>query len=584
MRPCGSFSNKFFTALFLLAIAIFVRQFKWRNISGDIRRVIKFLSRLELSYRPLPQKMPGPRVIVGFGGCVDLRIRAIPLLSSLGWHPPNATMEQLRGYTHTDALDSTETVLMSFASAFISGAAVERVLLNDALFDQLLHAATNILPEELRNDFHAPLSPDPCPERPHATASGSFSLGGNALVMAVRLAREGADVALAARLSPRMRASLPPEIRILEAPANFGLHSVPKEDVHLILEYDAGESWDGLIAPRANRYILVRDEENPRLSGLWPDLLDVWRDSVLHTPSHGKPRRSPTRDIFPDLVVVGGLQVMDQLNSAHAPATLSPPLFISNSPGLNEQELPNLASLVSNGTVTSISSAYPRAAHMIDAVRTVWASLTDRNLPRVNSAVGARWRRLSRIHLHTIAHQFLIVRRPAHGGESARRYLDSVRNAGGLPARVTDVGLAWPFTRAAVAKASLIANRYTCGSSTIDPKKTVLLVDDSFAVTADPDKWGPSISHLSKPSEGDIPRIHFNATDPVTCWTEPEPTLPGHSDQRHPDEVGLSDFATHVEICVSPVLVCSKVIRTVGAGDNISAGALRVQLKSRAQG
>ncbi len=101
-------------------------------------------------------------------------------------------------------------------------------------------------------------------------------------------------------------------------------------------------------------------------------------------------------------------------------------------------------------------------------------------------------------------------------------------------------------------------------------------MDDSFSVTADPDRWPSTLL----PDKSSIRRIQFNSTAPVSCWFEEEPSLrfegggtPGGAPQSSPGQV-----ETHVEVCVAPVPVCRRVTRTVGGGDNISAGALRAQL------
>ncbi|VDQ02093.1 unnamed protein product [Trichobilharzia regenti] len=239
--------------------------------------------------------------------------------------------------------------------------------------------------------------------------------------------------------------------------------------------------------------------------------------------------------------------------------------------------MPNLVSLLSNNTVTHISTAYPRAANMLDNMRSVWAYMNDPNLPRVNSASGPKWRRLSRLHLHSLAHQIIMVRRHSKGGAVAREQLKAHQSSGILPPRRSDIGLAWPFTRAAVAKASLIAHRHTCAASSIDPVKTRLLVDDSFAVTADPITWKSALQNNNQ-----IPRIKFNHSEPVACWTEPEPRIQSeHNQSDLENSIRELPFDTQIEICIAPVLVCSQVKQTAGAGDNISAAALRTQIVSR---
>ena len=51
------------------------------------------------------------------------------------------------------------------------------------------------------------------------------------------------------------------------------------DPIHLILEYQKGQRLGDMVAPRANRYILVHDPLNARLAGLEP-LRDYLR---LHT-------------------------------------------------------------------------------------------------------------------------------------------------------------------------------------------------------------------------------------------------------------------------------------------------------------
>ncbi|KER24938.1 hypothetical protein T265_07502 [Opisthorchis viverrini] len=671
----------FLAVLAALAI-VFLQSVWWYGVPGDILRVIKSLVRLEHSYRPLPQKNPGPKVLVGFGACVDLKVRAIPLLNQMGWSPPMVPLNELRAYNHSTELSSVRDVILSFASAFTAGAAVERLLHDSNLFRELVKTAASLVPPHLQNKFQSTIASDMDQRLSMFSADSAtayWALGGNAPVMAVRLAREGAEVSLAARLSPMELEQLPRGITPLMAPAAFGLPEIPEDDIHLIMEYDAGEQWGPFVAPRANRYILLHDQENPRLSGLWPGLLGSWQSKVAKQSSGSASFNASSqhaKSVFPDLVVVSGLQVMDNWAAGNAPELLSTLMciallcrvrihacsvspfrilpsdvrqsrlielqnFLSQLPsetlvhfemasfvnqtfasdmvrklmpyvdsivfntdaslaasptggdhavpilkGLNEQELPNLTSLLSSGSTTSISSAYPRVAHMLDEMRTVWATMTDPNLPRVPSASGPGWRRLSRIHLHTIAYQIIMVRRHIRGGAEARKQLDATVKMGGMPARRADVGLAWPFARAAAAKASLIAHRHTCCASAIDPVKTRILMDDSFAVTADPERWKSALrgSHQSGiRGSHNVPRVHFNETAPVFCWTEPEPQLSDTGEFGRSAEGNLPTipFDTQVEFCIAPVLVCSTVRQTVGAGDNISAGALRAQLTAR---
>ncbi|KAL7057223.1 hypothetical protein AAHC03_019171 [Spirometra sp. Aus1] len=561
MQCTKSRSYAIYGSVFVALLAILGGILLRRSFSADIPQVLSALQKLESSYRPLPQPHPGPLVLVGFGGCTDINVDAIGFFESLGADPslPTTIRPEFDGHVGLNSLDD---VLAEFTEMFASGAAAERYVANKTLFNLLVEHATSLV------------TPNTTVDTGSGTNSGRpsayFSLGGNAPVMAQRLAREGAEVTLVARLSPRERAALPNGLRVISAPPAFGLPDVPLSDVHLILEYERGSRWRNFTAPRANRYILIRDEENPRLSSLWSGLLPTWRGSAK-LGLLGRGTQST-----PDLFVVSGLQTMDNsalnpdirperldhlkwfLSTQLTPATLVhfemasfiETAFVVNltrsilpyvdSIGLNEQELPNLVSLLSVGRVISHASvSTPRAAAMLDGMREVWSILTDPALPRV----GPSRRRLSRIHLHTLGYQIIIVRRPVDLVQA--RKLEEAADANGEEINIAELGRAWPFTRAAAAKASLIAHRHTCATASIDP---VL-------------------------------------TPPVSCWYEPEPAVAAGTSARpasSPTSSASRRVETRVEICVAPVPVCSKVTRTVGAGDNISAGALRAQLTTRA--
>ncbi|KAM7539115.1 hypothetical protein Aperf_G00000056871 [Anoplocephala perfoliata] len=549
-----------------------------------VEYVLSSLTHLESAYHPFPQPGPGPLVIVGFGGCTDITVNAITFLESLGVNSTDTTQQFGRQEKSPVELNSLDDVVEEFTEMFAAGAAAERYVKNQKLFEYLVAQATASAanPDQLKKNA----------ER------GYLSLGGNAPVMASRLAREGAEVTLASRLSAKEIQALPPKIKVLKAPSAFGLPETPKTDVHLVMEFDKGTVWRNITAPRANRYILIQDEENPRLSSLWPDLIPSW----LKFGNRGGSALPDDGSSYPDLFVLGGLQTMD--NAVISPdirgerlealkhfltvelpratlvhfemASFVEAAFVANltrtiipyvdSIGLNEQELPNLRSLLVEGRVAfQASVSTPRAAVMLDGMREIWSALTDTSqLPRV----GVGLRRLSRLHLHTLGYQIIMVRRPGAGVEYDSDLVarsmedpDFVFKGG-----ATELGLAWPYAKAAAAKASLIAHRHTCASANVDPELTRLLMDDSFAVTADPDRW-PSAPRGSPSSQ--IPRIKFDPNSPVSCWFEHEPGAVS------------TDARTRVEICVAPVPVCRKVVRTVGGGDNISAAALRTQVVGR---
>ena len=339
------------------------------------------------------------------------------------------------------------------------------------------------------------------------------ALGGNAPVMANRLAREGCSVLLGAKMSGEAAKQLHNGVRLAG-----NITTDHHDDVHLIMEYDKGEQWGRYEAPRANRFIIHSDYSNLMLESLSDFILEVVT-------------------FQPNLVVIGGLQMMDnfpfdlEIRSRKIQelktflmslpkstlvhfemASLVEEFFLKeiinelfphvDSLGMNEQELANLAGLMTGKNVTTVTDANPRVASALDDMRTLIFSLKD---------IQKGYRTISRLHIHTLAYQAIITREDSK----------------------------WKHTASAAAKASLTASRYVCGSHVVDPEKMRLILDQSFSAS------------VVVGSE----RVMVNEDDPVSCWNEKE-----------------------YNICVAPNLVCTKIIQTGGAGDNISAVGIASQI------
>lgn len=430
-----------------------------------------------------------PKVAIGFGGCADLLVDGVSLLNKIGLIPAAQPL-------HHDYLENTEQLAQSFAYFFAPGAAAERFMINDTLFSELVEASRDI-------------------------PGNRWSVGGNAPVMAGRLAKEGCDVLLGGSFSPDFTDVLSEHItvagKVLEEP-----------DIHLILEYPVGATWGDYSSRRANRYIIHSDDHNPYL-----DSMEEFAEKIT--------------DFQPDLLVVGGLQMMDSFpfqtgerdallsrlnnlissSSAKLGAHFEMASFVeesimedllhyvipyADSLGMNEQELPNLLSLLKGSNITVLSDPNPRVATVLDQMREVYRILNQRYQHVVRTEGDKTSAKpLTRLHVHTLAFQAMIVTR----------------------------GSQWKNTMSATAKASLTANRHVCGSNDIDLSKARLIMDDSFSVSR---------------QEGSQ-RIPLQESRPVSCW------------QEH-------DY----EICVAPVLVCTEVYQTAGGGDNISAAGLVLQI------
>ena len=75
----------------------------------------------------------------------------------------------------------------------------------------------------------------------------------------------------------------------------------------------------------------------------------------------------------------------------------------ADSLGMNEQELPNLHSLLLKGEVSVVSNSNPRIAVVLDQMRDVYKFLsTDK---------GNGNRPLTRIHVHTLAYQAILTKK-----------------------------------------------------------------------------------------------------------------------------------------------------------------------------
>ncbi|XP_028837131.1 ADP-dependent glucokinase isoform X2 [Denticeps clupeoides] len=418
----------------------------------------------------------------GFGGCVDIIVDGVTLLNKIGLPPTEQPL-------HHDIIENAEQLAQSFAYFFAPGAASERFVVNETLFSVLVEASREL-------------------------PGNRWSVGGNAPVMAGRMAMEGCDVLLGGSFSSEFNEVLSQHITVAG-------NMIDEPDIHLILEYPSGATWGPYTSRRANRYIVHSDDHNPYL-----DSLDEFEKKL--------------RDFRADLLVVGGMQMMDNFpfRQGEREALLgrlshllsSAPLETSvhfemasfvdeglmvhlmklvlphaDSLGMNEQELPNLLSLFRGSNVTVLSDPNPRVATVLDQMRELYRLVNQQH------QLSGSGRPLTRLHVHTLAFQAMIVTR----------------------------GSQWKNTMSATAKASLTANRHVCGSSDIDPNKARLIMDESFSVSR---------------REGSQ-RIPLQESRPVSCWDE-----------------------DNYQICVAPVLVCTEVYQTAGGGDNISAAGLVLQI------
>lgn len=370
-------------------------------------------------------------------------------------------------------------------------------------------------------------------DKAQSTSATRWQLGGNAPVMSTRFVKEGAEVLLAAQMSEKLKGVLPEKgIELVGV-------SVTMDDVHFILEYKAGAEWGPFTAPRANRYILHNDQHNPTVSSLEkftealpafnPRLLVVsglqMMDNFPYTAGVREQRLAKIRQQISTLPKTSLIhfEMASFVEIKLLQELLENIIPYSDSIGMNEQELDNIEQVFEKGTVSIVADSNPRVATSLTKMRNVFKMI---NRQHSQEFLRNKQRRmLTRMHVHTLAYQAIMV--------------------------VTGINPLWKFTKNAAAKASLTAFRHVCGTDEVNPESAYLVLDDSFS-TATEDSSAPK-------------RIKIDTANPVSCWEE---------------NIDLwSNFgAMKVEICVAPVLVCRVAKQTAGAGDNISAAGLFVQI------
>lgn len=302
------------------------------------------------------------------------------------------------------------------------------------------------------------------------------------------------------------------------------------EDVHLILEYKSDAHWGDMRAPRANRFIVRNDEYNPIINSLntFTDSFDTFQPrlfalSGLHVmdnePLKAAFRTEKLNSLTHQLRRLSGQTLVHfEMASFVEPEYLKEVLHSvvphSDSLGMNEQELQNLEQILEHNRHSLVADHNPPVSKTLSQVRQLFQNI------RRDYSRGSR--RLSRIHIHTLAYQLIMVVR----------------------------GTEWKNTRNAAAKAALTAHRYVCGTDFVNPESASLLLDGQF--------------HVEDVSGGQSRTVPVTEKNAVPCWEENIP-LEGYN-------------FIPVEVCIAPVLVCRVAKWTTGAGDNISAAGLVLQI------
>lgn len=417
-----------------------------------------------------------PRVAIGYNANLDLIVNALEVLEKLNIKPANSE-------THAQ-LTSLSDLQETFSYYMRTGSAAERVAATAELFKQITDAAESLEHKQ-------------------------YHTGGNAALMANSLATLGCPVLLGGAVGSTLASLLHPDVIVTKDTKKEQVN----DEVHLIMEYARGAAWGGHTSPRANRFIITRDETNARLQPLElfhssiPDfdpsyvilsglhLLETLgeeerssRLAVMLDNLHTISRRTKSGDDLVmahlELASIGDASLLRTLAEKVVPHV--------DSLGLNEQELGGIYSVTGGKEFDVEAFKSPQVYPVVQAITHLF-SLASQHRQSTST------RSLSRVHFHCL-HFHLIVQKK-----------DSE----------------WESGETSVAAGALACSTQACDNSGVD-----LLLPPSFEIS------------LSK-----FKQIDFD--HPVTTWSS-----------------GEFDFY------LAPVLVCRVPTRTVGLGDAISGVGL----------
>ncbi|PRP88748.1 hypothetical protein PROFUN_00216 [Planoprotostelium fungivorum] len=355
-----------------------------------------------------------------------------------------------------------------------------------------------------------------------------YFTGGNAGLIANRFAQEGCkSVILGGAVGGKLSELLHPSVVVpqrtdIQYDKATARSNQAEDEVHLIMEYPRGAHFNGLKAPRANRFIVHSDTTNAELK-----LMQPFHTLLTEKISQGQ---------FPQVVVISGFHLLDVQTSEMQKSSIDAALsyftddnqlprsvpihfelasmkngeFIRSlaekllprvdSIGLNEQELGSFYLAMGGKRYTLEQFAHPEVRTVLDALQFIYNVVSHTRSGR----------HVTRIHFHCLQYHILLT--PNDSKDS------------------------WGSSPAAVTAGSLTATRQACDNDNIQQKDTELQVSLSI-----------------EKGEYGTEDILLEGGHAVHSWKEGQVTF---------------SFA--------PVLVCKVPLKTVGLGDAISAvGLLR---------
>jgi ADP-dependent glucokinase len=484
-----------------LVLAYIAREYYMGSMNAsEMSRLLTSLNQLSLHQITQNSSL---RVAIGYNSNVDLISSSIDMLEEMIQQFGHAVPTSDRA-SDVELLTSFGDLAQCFEHFFRTGSGAERFVSNKTLFEEVVSAGTS---DRLLD-------------------KSSFSIGGNAALMAGKFAREGWQVLLTGAIGPKMKELLSPYPTITFA------NEDPGDEFHVIMEYKRSSTWNGHHPPRANRFIVTRDEANTGFVSL-----KSFHDHIL--------------DFHPDLLVLSGFHLLDGVSDEHtrrqrmeAVATkvaqsrkdlsnlvmthvelasignrriyeeIAQIVFpVVDSLGLNEQELSVLYQVLASqgrahneksGTL-QIAQTEPYLKDVIHAISYIMKSHTS----------------LRRVHFHSLVFHLLAV-------------VDD------------DQSTCEESFLASIAASSLSATEQACGlqRNNWDDLSLVELLYDTSQVK----------KHIPDAKQ-------FKNRDGIMSWQQ-----------------SYSFNSLHLKFYLAPVLVCKTPRHTVGLGDTISSAGLSQQV------
>jgi len=338
------------------------------------------------------------KAAVGYNTNLDLVCSAVSLMNQLHLEP-----QSLQPFRSSEKINSLEEFGSTFGTFFVQGSAAERAASNEKVWKEIL----------------APLQQtnyEQCSVHP----------GGNAALIANRLADLNVSVLLGGPVGDGLAPLLHPSIITQQKyHANLPQQEIPfpevEDEVHLILEYRAGETWNPKLAsPRANRFIISHDLQNSQLlaieglheslSSFEPEVLIVAGSHLLESLTEEEREQRLTAleralKSVPEHILVH-LEIAGVGDESFLEQMARKLLPLVDSVGLNEQELGALYRCTGGNKYQAKDFVVPTVQIAQDAVDHLL------RLPYVRHGRGSH--EITRVHLHYLSFH-LIAQWPVDG-------------------------------------------------------------------------------------------------------------------------------------------------------------------------